>query len=143
MDSELLSMTGLLLMFILGLRHDPDHIACIDGLTWRALNHNHRNAPWVGTLFAVAHGLLVTVIAVGVSQLSQKVSVSDSVVQVFQWISTGLLVLVGSLNLLTRRAAGQEGPPIPSWAGLADRHAVLQRRRLQHPQDLDAGDRAR
>jgi hypothetical protein len=41
MDTDLVSFSGLVLMFVLGLRHglDPDHIACIDGLTWRALRH--------------------------------------------------------------------------------------------------------
>ena len=57
MDADLISFSGIMLMFVLGLRHglDPDHIACIDGLTWRTLDHdhNHRLAPWVGTLFAV------------------------------------------------------------------------------------------
>ena len=35
MQAELISYSGLVLMFVLGLRHglDPDHIACIDGLT--------------------------------------------------------------------------------------------------------------
>jgi high-affinity nickel permease len=33
-------------MFVLGLRHgpDPDHIACIDGLTWRTIDHDKRLA---------------------------------------------------------------------------------------------------
>ena len=101
MDTELLSFSGLVLMFVLGLRHglDPDHIACIDGLTWRALNHEHQHAHWIGTLFAIGHGLLVTGIAVGVSQFTRGLSVPESVVAVFGWIPTALLLLVGSLNL--------------------------------------------
>ncbi len=101
MDAELLSFSGLVLMFVLGLRHglDPDHIACIDGLTWRALNHEHQHAHWIGTLFAIGHGLLVTGIAVGVSQFTRGLSVPESVVAVFGWIPTALLLLVGSLNL--------------------------------------------
>jgi len=115
MDAELLSASGLVLMFVLGLRHglDPDHIACIDGLTWRALNHehNHKQAPWIGTLFAIGHGLLVTVIAVGVSQLTRAVSVPEPVVQVFGWVPTALLILVGTLNLkLLLRSAGSFQP---------------------------------
>jgi nickel/cobalt transporter (NiCoT) family protein len=101
MQTELISFSGLVLMFVLGLRHgfDPDHIACIDGLTWRALSHEHRHADWIGTLFALGHGLLVTVIAVGVSQLTQSITVPETVVTVFSWIPTVLLLLVGSLNL--------------------------------------------
>jgi high-affinity nickel-transport protein len=88
-------------MFVLGLRHglDPDHIACIDGLTWRALSHEQRHAHWIGTLFAFGHGLLVTGIAVGVSRLTHSISVPDPIVAVFGWIPTALLVLVGTLNL--------------------------------------------
>jgi high-affinity nickel-transport protein len=108
---EMLSPSGLVLMFVLGLRHglDPDHIACIDGLTWRALNQaQHRHAPWIGTLFAVGHGLLVTGIAVMVSQLTHSVALPPSLVQVFDWVPTALLLLVGTLNLrlLGRRDAG-------------------------------------
>ena len=101
MDAELISFSGLVLMFVLGLRHglDPDHIACIDGLTWRALNHEHQHAHWIGTLFAIGHGLLVTAIAVGVSRLAHAVAVPDAVVTVFGWVPTALLLLVGSLNL--------------------------------------------
>ena len=101
MDVVTLSTTGLMLMFVLGLRHglDPDHIACIDGLTWRALNHQHHHAPWIGTLFAIGHGLLVTVIAVGVSRFTETVSVPQVVVQIFGWIPTVLLLIVGGLNL--------------------------------------------
>lgn len=101
METELLSFSALVLMFVLGLRHglDPDHIACIDGLTWRALNHDHEHAPWIGTLFAIGHGLLVTAIAAGVSQIAKAVTVPDTVVLVFGWIPTALLLLVGTLNL--------------------------------------------
>jgi nickel/cobalt transporter (NiCoT) family protein len=101
MEAELISFSGLVLMFVLGLRHglDPDHIACIDGLTWRALNHEHEHAHWIGTLFAIGHGLLVTGIAVGVSQFTRGLEVPDAVVKVFGWIPTGLLLMVGTLNL--------------------------------------------
>lgn len=101
MQAELISFSGLVLMFVLGLRHglDPDHIACIDGLTWRALSHEHGHADWIGTLFAIGHGLLVTSIAVGVSKLTRTLSVPDTVVTVFGWIPTVLLLLVGTMNL--------------------------------------------
>ena len=101
MQAELISYSGLVLMFVLGLRHglDPDHIACIDGLTWRALSHDHEHAHWIGTLFAVGHGLLVTAIAVGVSKLTRTLAGPDTVVLVLEWIPTFLLLLVGTLNL--------------------------------------------
>lgn len=101
MDADFISFSGLALMFVLGLRHglDPDHIACIDGLTWRALSHEHPHAHWIGTLFAIGHGLLVTAIAVGVSKLTRTLAVPDTVVLILDWIPTFLLLLVGTLNL--------------------------------------------
>ena len=115
MDADLISFSGIMLMFVLGLRHglDPDHIACIDGLTWRTLDrdHNHHMAPWVGTLFAIGHGLLVTGIAVGVNQLSRGIHVPDTAVTVFGWVPTLLLLLVGTLNLRQLRVPGQAYAP--------------------------------
>ncbi|SEU19992.1 hypothetical protein [Variovorax sp. OV084] len=101
MSAEGLSFAGLFLMFALGLRHglDPDHIACIDGLTWHALNHSHAHAGWIGTLFALGHGLLVTLIAVVVSKLAMHFDPPGFVVTVFGWIPTLLLIMVGCLNL--------------------------------------------
>lgn len=101
MDNELTSFTGLILMFALGLRHglDPDHIACIDGLTWRALNQEQKHAHWIGTLFAIGHGLLVTTIAAGVSQVAHRVTIPDAIVNIFNWVPTALLLAVGTLNL--------------------------------------------
>jgi high-affinity nickel-transport protein len=108
MSAEMVSVSGLLLMFVLGLRHglDPDHIACIDGLTWRTLDRDKRLAPWVGTLFAIGHGLLVTTIAVGVSKLSHAMSVPQQVTDIFNWVPTVLLFIVGSLNLQQLLGAG-------------------------------------
>jgi len=101
MTGDLISVSGLMLMFVLGLRHglDPDHIACIDGLTWRALNHSHSHAGRIGTLFAVGHGLLVTLIAVVVSKLALHIDPPGYLRTIFEWIPTGLLIAVGGLNL--------------------------------------------
>ena len=113
MDYELISFSGIILMFVLGLRHglDPDHIACIDGLTWSTLEHNHKLAPWVGTLFALGHGLLVTGIAVGVNQLSRDIHVPGTVITIFGWIPTILLLIVGTLNLRQLLVPGQAFQP--------------------------------
>jgi high-affinity nickel-transport protein len=103
MSSEWTLFSGMALMLVLGLRHglDADHIACIDGLTWQALGRESQRhqAVWIGTLFALGHGLLVTLIAAGVSLLSHAVTVPKSVGLVFDWIPTTLLVLVGTMNL--------------------------------------------
>ena len=103
MSAEWFSFSGLALMFVLGLRHglDPDHIACIDGLTWRTLGRqgHRRYAPWIGSLFALGHGLLVTSIAVGVSLVAHEITFPDTLVEVLEWVPTALLLLVGTMNL--------------------------------------------
>lgn len=114
MQAELFSVSGLALMFVLGLRHgvDPDHIACIDGLTWRALEHNSQHARWIGTLFALGHGLLITVIAAVVSQLTHGVEISPLLATVFGWVPTALLILIGSLNLCTLLRSNTDFAPL-------------------------------
>jgi high-affinity nickel-transport protein len=101
MGAELGAVSGLATIFLLGLRHgfDPDHIACIDGFTWRSLDRHQRFAPWVGTLFALGHGFTVTAIAAGIGEVSRTVPVSDELMTAFSWIPTFLLFLVGILNL--------------------------------------------
>lgn len=124
MESQIVSNSGLLLMLVLGLRHglDPDHIACIDGLTWRAMQHGHRHGPWVGTLFAIGHGLLVTIIAVVVSQVGRAFDVPAGFAQLLRWAPTALLLLVAFLNLRQLLASAAQDAPtsfrlrmIPPW----------------------------
>ncbi len=99
--SVLLSTSGLGLIFLLGMRHgfDPDHIAIIDGLTFRAEQERPRLAPWVGTLFSLGHGGLITVIAVAVSLVSARVSFPPLLERVGDWLPIVLLLIVGTLNL--------------------------------------------
>ncbi len=74
------------LAIALGLRHgaDPDHLAAIDGLS------RLRPSRWNGVLFAIGHGLLVTLLAVGVGDLLAK-----NIGPYAPW----LLVLLGLINL--------------------------------------------
>jgi high-affinity nickel-transport protein len=78
-DSALNSLSSLLLLFFLGLRYglDQDHVAYMDGSSWRALNDNPKSALRVGPPFALGHGLLVTAIAIGVSLVTQQLSAPD------------------------------------------------------------------
>jgi high-affinity nickel-transport protein len=101
MQFEIAPASSLLLMLVLGLRHglDPDHIACIDGLTWRAMQHGRHHGPWVGTLFAIGHGLLVTMVAVFFSEVGRVVEVPGTVARLLDWAPTALLLLVAFLNV--------------------------------------------
>ena len=99
-------MTALSLLAVvaaMGLRHgvDPDHLTAIDGL---ARFHPSR---WNGVLFALGHGVLVTLLAVGCGSLLAKV---------LEPYSAWILVFLGAANLyrLVRPAsAHQHGRRLP------------------------------
>lgn len=79
-------LTLLLIVAALGMRHgvDPDHLSAIDGLS------RLHPSRWNGVLFAVGHGLLVTLLAVGFGTVLAKL---------LQPFSIWLLLLVGVANL--------------------------------------------
>ena len=93
--------SSLVLMFLLGLRHgfDPDHIAMIDSMAYRSIAERPRLAPWMGTLFALGHGLTVTAIAVALGAIGNEFSLPMALQTVLNWLPAALLVLVGTLNL--------------------------------------------
>ncbi len=101
MESITIDFSGVVLMLALGLRHglDPDHIAIIDGITMRHNSLNSCYAKWIGTLFAIGHGLVVTIIALLVSLVSNKISMPIWVLGIAEWIPVILLLMVGFLNL--------------------------------------------
>jgi high-affinity nickel-transport protein len=79
-------MTTLLIGLALGMRHgtDPDHLTAIDGLSRirpRATN---------GLYFALGHGLVVTMLAVGIGRV-----VADRAAFLGPW----MLILIGFVNL--------------------------------------------
>jgi high-affinity nickel-transport protein len=76
----------LTLAVALGLRHgvDPDHLAAIDGLS------GLRPSRWNGVFFAVGHGAIVTLLAVGIGGLLARV-----IGPYAPW----LLILLGVVNL--------------------------------------------
>ena len=104
METQLLPVSGLALMLVLGLRHglDPDHIAMIDNMVYRTLDARpaSRVAPWAGTLFALGHGLTVTAIAVLVGEFTAGISVPAALRLVIEWLPALLLIAVGTLNVV-------------------------------------------
>lgn len=78
--------TLLTLAAALGLRHgvDPDHLTAIDGLS------RIRPSRWNGVLFAIGHGALVTLLAVGVGGLLARK---------LEPYAPWLLIALGALNL--------------------------------------------
>ncbi len=88
----------------LGMRHgvDPDHLAAIDGLS------RFHPSRWSGVLFAVGHGFVVTVLAVGFGTVLARV---------LEPYSTWILLFLGCANLwrLWKPAAHRHG--LPRFAG--------------------------
>jgi high-affinity nickel-transport protein len=76
----------LTLAIALGLRHgvDPDHLAAIDGLS------QLRPSKWNGVVFAIGHGVVVTLLAVGMGDLLARL-----IGPYAPW----LLILLGGVNL--------------------------------------------
>jgi high-affinity nickel-transport protein len=96
-----MEISGVLLMFMLGLRHgfDPDHIAIIDGVSVRYTSTHPKLAKWTGTLFAAGHGSVVTLIAVMISCFSHSWTFSKQVWSVLDWAPGIVLIGVGLMNL--------------------------------------------
>lgn len=114
-------VSGLALAFTLGLRHglDPDHISAIDAMTLRSLDHRAHTAPWTGTLFALGHGSVVTLMAVAISLMSRRIQLPGDVLAIAEWVPITFLLVVGVLNLrgLLRphayQIAGWKAPLLP------------------------------
>jgi len=121
-DALASSGSALGLIFLLGLRHglDPDHIAVIDNLTFRAMAERPPIARWIGSLFAFGHSLSVTAVAIGASLLAAQFGFPAWVHAAVDWAVIGLLVVVGALNLW---ALLRQGPYTPvGWRqGVAPR----------------------
>ncbi|MFK7049746.1 MULTISPECIES: NAD+ synthetase [Flavobacterium] len=102
---ELLSnnLSALLILFILGLRHglDPDHITVIDNYTYRLHEKNDTWSKWVGTLFTLGHGVMVTLIALVLSYLKNNFEVPIWVDSLLNWLPMFLLFTMGIRNIIT------------------------------------------
>ncbi len=90
-------------VFLLGLKHglDPDHLAAIDGLT----RFNARSRPalsrWSGLLFSTGHGVVVTLVAIGVATVATDWRAPGWLDSVGTWVSIAFLTLLGIANLAT------------------------------------------
>jgi high-affinity nickel-transport protein len=97
----MIEFSALWLMFVLGLRHglDPDHVAVIDNIVFRAVEMRPRLAMWVGTLFALGHSLSVAAVAIGVSLAAGAFVLPAWTAPMIDLAVIGLLLIVGTLNL--------------------------------------------
>ncbi|MDB5099584.1 MAG: nickel permease [Cyanobacteria bacterium RYN_339] len=105
-------------MLGLGLRHalDPDHVATVDGIAFGLLDRAPTLAPWVGTLFALGHGAVVTAIGCMVAYLGHAGGWLAAPPKLVEWMPVALLLLVGGLNLRALLAHDHAYRPV-SWKG--------------------------
>ena len=105
--SDVLGLAAL--VFVLGLKHglDPDHLVAIDGFA------RSTRSRWCGLFFSLGHGVVVTLVGVGVALIAARSSAQWQPPQWLAysgaWISIGVLVALGGANLMTalRTAPGQ------------------------------------
>lgn len=98
MVAELSSLT---LLLMLGLRHglEADHVVMINGLTLNASRRGQATAPWVGSFFAVGHGLMIVLVSLLIHQLARAQLLPPWVVEAAGGLSLVLVFVVGLVNL--------------------------------------------
>src|SRR5215472_5121291 len=93
------------LVFVLGLKHglDPDHLVAIDGFT------RSSRSRWCGLFFSLGHGVVVTLVGVGVALLAADWQPPQWLEYAGAWISIAVLSALGLGNLMAalRAAPGQ------------------------------------
>lgn len=93
---------GWLLIFILGLKHGlaADHIAAIDGLGMHLTRQGkQRIVPWLGTLFALGHGIVITLVICITGFSAKMLKISRYWIKWTEWLPVLLLFLIAFLNL--------------------------------------------
>lgn len=101
MESISIDFAGITLMLALGFRHglDPDHIAVIDSLTMHHHGIKSSFGKWSGTLFALGHGIVITIVSVIFSFIGSSAISNTWILSVLEWVPVILLYLVGFMNL--------------------------------------------
>jgi high-affinity nickel-transport protein len=120
------------IVLLLGLRHgfDADHLAAIDGLAAHNAERRPRLARCSGVLFSLGHGIIVIVVALGVSLLSSAWQTPRWLDAMGLWVSVGVLTLLALVNIAAVvRTPGHEVARPIGW-----RSALLARwLRAGHP----------
>lgn len=86
--------------FVLGIRHgiDLDHLATIDAMT-RAVRENKRLSKFVGCLFSLGHGFIVTLLSVIIGSGIMHSQIPQWFDELGRWISIFFLFTFGLANL--------------------------------------------
>jgi high-affinity nickel-transport protein len=115
------------LVFVLGLKHglDPDHLVAIDGFT------RSSRSRWCGLFFSLGHGVVVTLVGVGVALVARDWQPPQWLEYTGAWISIGVLAALGFGNLLAALRAAP-GEPV-ALVGLRGRWLTERLSRASHP----------
>lgn len=126
-----LTAAGALALGGVGMRHalDPDHVATVDGITFGLVERASALAPWVGTLFALGHGAVVTAIAVAAAAATRELPWLAAPPSWVAWAPIALLTLVGVSNLRALLTSGDDYRP----AGVKQRLLPRWLRSGEHP----------
>ena len=112
MSEPLVLLQGLLLMFVLGLRHgfDPDHIAMVDSMAYGRAGPR-QPGWWTGAMFAAGHGVSVTLVAIAMQLLRRELTLTPAWTLLLDWLPVVLLAIAGTVNLraLLRPVARRPG----------------------------------
>src|SRR5256885_8556552 len=126
--SEMMDILGLAaLVFVLGLKHglDPDHLVAIDGFT------RSSRSRWCGLFFSLGHGVVVTLVGVGVALIATEWQAPQWLEHTGAWISIGVLLALGFGNLSAALRAAP-GAPV-ELVGLRGRWLTERLARASHP----------
>ena len=101
MEGMLPTLTTVFLMLALGVRHglDPEHIAIVNSVALRAAETGRRRPALSGLYFALGHGLVITAVAMGVTELLGLGHLPAWLEVLGAWLPMGILFLVATLNL--------------------------------------------
>lgn len=101
-DMVAMTLTAVFLMLALGMRHgiDPEHLAIVNSVTMRAVETGRRHPVLCGLYFALGHGLIITAVAMGVTDLLGLGHLPAWITAISEWLPMSILFVVATVNLI-------------------------------------------
>ena len=90
-----------LIVVLMGMRHgfDPDHLAAIDGMSRYNACDRPRLARLAGVFFSVGHGIVIFLVALGVSTLSRQLAPPQWLDTLGSWLAITVLITLALINI--------------------------------------------
>lgn len=107
------TLTAVFLMLALGMRHgiDPEHMAIVNSVTMRAAETGRHRPALCGLYFALGHGLVITAVAMGLTDLLGFGHLPAWVAAIAEWLPMFILFLVATVNLIELLRPGTQYQP--------------------------------